>query len=197
MSWAEEVDTDPSGITYRDAVTLLLVAFIAMVVWMLPYMNPPVDADKMEPPGSIVASIVWPEGNDDIDLWVTGPGEPLPIGYSNKGGLLWNLLRDDLGANPDYTPLNYEHAFTRGMPAGEYIVNVQCFRCSPPVEVVLEVSMKNGAESSMQLIGSATITLTGEKQEKTGLRFEIDGNGELVEDSLNNVFRPLRSAGVK
>lgn len=195
----EEVDPDFSSISYRDALWLLVLVFAVLVVVMLPFINPPVDADKMEPPGSIVASIVWPEGNDDVDLWVDGPGEPLPIGFSNKGGLLWNLLRDDLGSNPDYTPLNYEHAFTRGMPAGEYRVNVDCFRCATlPLDVVLEVSLKSGAEgSSMTLIGSSTITLTRNKEEKTGLAFEIDGDGKVIPESLNALFKPLRNMGAK
>lgn len=181
-------------ITYRDAITLLLLLFVVMVVFLLQHINPPVDADKMEPPGSIVASLVWPEGNHDIDLWVTGPAEPLPVGYSNKGGVLWNLLRDDLGSTPDYTPLNYEHSFTRGIPPGEYVVNAHCYRCTIlPIEAVLEVSIKATGSSRMQLIGSTTITFDRNKQEKTGLAFAVDDAGAVIPDSLNAIFQPLRS----
>ena len=31
----------------------------------------------------------------DIDLWVKAPDD-IPVGYSNQGGLFFNLLRDDL-----------------------------------------------------------------------------------------------------
>lgn len=185
--------TRSSGTLYRDAVTLMLIGFIAMVIWMLPYINPPVDADKMEPPGSIIATIVWPEGNSDVDLWVDGPAEPKPVGYSNKGGLLWNLLRDDLGRTPDATPLNFEHAFTRGIVPGEYRINAHCYRCpEAPIEVSLEVSIKSSADSKMKTIGTSTIMLNTNHEEKTGLAFTINESDEVVPESLNTVYSPLR-----
>jgi hypothetical protein len=49
-----------------------------------------------------------------VDLWVQAPGD-IPVGYSNKGGLIMNLLRDDLGTN-DPTPLLYENQYSHGVP---------------------------------------------------------------------------------
>ncbi len=179
---------------YRDAITLVLIGFIAIVIWMLPFLNPPSEAAKMDPPGSVIALITWPEGNSDVDIWIDGPGEPVPVGYSNKGGVLWNLLRDDLGDMPDYTPLNFENAFTRGMPPGAYRVNVQCFRCPmTPIEVMLEVSTKSSATNSLTLLASSTITLNKTTEEKTGLAFELDEDGNVVLGSMNTLFKPLRS----
>ena len=40
-----------------------------------------------------------------FDLWVQAPGD-LPIGYSNKSGGVFNLLRDDLGKAKDMTDGN-------------------------------------------------------------------------------------------
>lgn len=179
---------------YRDAVTLLLIGFICMVVWMLPHLNPPAEVSKMDPPGNLVASIVWPEGAHDVDLWVSGPGEPVPVGYSNKGGLLWNLLRDDLGKTADATPLNFEHSFTRGLPPGDYRVNVHCYNCPTlPVEVDLEVSIKGGVEERMKTVSQTHITLNKNHEEKTGIAFSLDGDGRVIPESLNTVFEPLRT----
>ena len=70
----------------------------------------------------------WPDGVDaDVDLWVQAPGD-VPVGYSNKGGAIFNLLRDDLGQRADATGMNYEVSYARGMPAGEYTANLHLYR---------------------------------------------------------------------
>ena len=86
----------------------------------------------------------WPDQLDtDVDLWVQVPGD-VPVGYSNKGGADFNLLRDDLGELADATRMNYEVSYSRGMPAGEYTVNLHLYRNSShaarvPVTVVASV----------------------------------------------------------
>jgi hypothetical protein len=180
---------------FRDFVMLMVLGFVAMVVWMLPYLNPKAEQAAADPPGNLIVAITWPEGNTDVDLWVMGPGEVRPVGYSNKGGLLFNLLRDDLGTMPDATPLNYENAFTRGIVGGEYIVNVDCYRCPVlPVPVDVEISVNSGApgKNSLKDIATTRIVLDRNGEERTALRFKLTNQGTLVPDSMNNVFRPLR-----
>lgn len=175
---------------------ILLLGFVFMIVAMIPHLNPPATEDKAEPPGNVIAHIVWPEGNTDVDLWVTGPGEVRPVGYSNSGGLLWNLLRDDLGTSPDATSINYENAYTRGVTPGEYIINVHCFRCPVfPVPVDVEVSLKNDGvgKAGLRIIATTQVVLQSKGEEVTALRFKLTEKGELVPNSVNHVFRPLRS----
>ena len=62
-----------------------------------------------------------------VDLWVKAPDD-IPVGYSNRGGLFFNLLRDDLGVYKDPTPINYEVAYSRGINPGEHIVNLHLYR---------------------------------------------------------------------
>ena len=70
----------------------------------------------------------WPpELDSDVDLWVQAPGD-VPVGYSNKGGAVFNLLRDDLGQQLDLSGLNYETAYSRGIVPGEYTVNLHLYR---------------------------------------------------------------------
>jgi hypothetical protein len=185
-----------TGTVFRDFTLLMVLGFVSMVVWLLPYVNPPKTESDAEPPGNVVVAITWPAGNTDIDLWVYGPGELNPVGYSNKGGVLFNLLRDDLGDMPDATPLNYENAYTRGVPAGEYIVNVHCYRCPiVPQKVHVEVSINDGKPGKgMRSITTTALALRANGEERTALRFKLDDKGGLVPDSLNAVFRPLRSA---
>lgn len=187
-------------ITFRDMITILLLGFVFMVVAMLPHLNPPATEMNVQPPGNVIAHITWPEGNTDVDLWLYGPGEAAPVGYSNKGGALWNLLRDDLGTYPDATPLNYENAYTRGIVPGEYVINVHCYRCLvTPVPVHVEVSVKkdemDGTKTPLKIIATTEVELVLPKQELTALRFKLTEDGELVPGSLDHVFKQMRPAG--
>lgn len=175
-----------NAILFRDLLLNMLLGLTALVLLVLPNINPPTaSAPNMKPPGSIAASIAWPAGSTDIDLWVSGPGEKVAIGYSNKSGKLWSLLRDDLGTANDISPVNMENAFARETPAGEYVVNAHCYSCSDVTTAHVEVAL-NG-----RLLVSTNLDLKP-KQERTVVRFTLDGQGRLA--GSNTVFKPLRSA---
>ncbi|NGO54169.1 hypothetical protein [Allomesorhizobium camelthorni] len=184
-----------AGTVFRDFTLLMVLGFVAMVIWLLPHVNPPAQNANAAPPGNVVVAITWPAGNTDIDLWLTGPGELVPVGYSNKGGVLFDLLRDDLGDRPDATPLNYENAYSRGIVAGEYIVNVHCYRCSVvPQKVDVEISINTGDNrKGARPVATTAVELRVNGEEKTALRFRLDADGRVVPNSMNAVFRPLRA----
>lgn len=185
-----------AGTLFRDFLFLALAGFTVIMLFMLPFINPPVkdDAETTKPPGNVIVSIAWPEGDIDIDLWVSGPGEPKAVGYSNRGGKLWNLLRDDLGNVGDSTPLNYESAYSRGMPAGEYVINIECYKCNaPPVPVYVEVRLGEFGEKA-GLLFKKTVELNYRHHERTAVRFKLDAKGKVVPGSLSNVYMPLRAA---
>ena len=178
---------------FRDFTLLMVLGFVAMVVWLLPHINPPESAADYTPPGNVVIAVHWPEGDTDVDMWLMGPGQRAAVGYSNKSGELFNLLRDDLGA-PD-VQRNYENGYSRGVAAGEYIVNVHCYRCSDtpvPVDVEVHLSLEN-RDKGMVPVATTTVELTRTGEERTALRFRLDADGAVEPDSLNSVFRPLRS----
>jgi hypothetical protein len=182
---------------FRDTLLNMLLMLVVIVALILPHLNPPAEQAKAEPPGNLIANIVWPVGDTDVDLWVDGPGEVVPVGYSNKGGLLWNLLRDDLGTQPDLTNINYENAFTRGVIGGEYTINLHCYRCPVlPQMVNLEVSINTGSpgKTSMKSLVVTQVKLSKNGQERTAIRFTLLENGSIKAGSMNNVYRPLRSA---
>jgi hypothetical protein len=178
-----------------------MMGFAAMVFMMLPHLNPPAIEDQAEPPGNVVVDMEWPPGDADVDLWVMGPGEIVPVGYSNKSGVLWNLLRDDLGTSSDPTPSNYENAYTRGIIPGEYIVNVHCFRCPVlpvPVDVTIRIKKEDdGDKATIKAIATTKVVLKQNHEELTALRFELTKEGEIVPNSMNHVFRPLRALAVQ
>jgi len=189
-----------TGTLYRDILANFLLLFVMLLLVLIPHIREPEKAEaSADPPGNIIATISWPEGNTDIDLWMIGPGEPNAVGYSNKGGVLVNLLRDDLGTMPDATPLNYENAYTRGAPAGEYIVNVHCYRC-PVVPQLVSVEIRNSkgdprAAKGTALLFTSTLELRANGQERTAARFRIDDEGDLIPGSIDFTFKELRAMG--
>ncbi len=191
-------DDDGGGTVFRDVIMLALAGFVAMVMLLLPHLNPPGEAaeDEASPPGNVIVEIHWPDDLDtDVDLWVEAPGD-VPVGYSNKGGLIFNLLRDDLGKRADATGLNYEVSYSRGIPAGAYTVNVHLYRNAArvyPVPVTVVTSVKKTAQESARQILASEVELGREGEELTVYRFELDAAGDLVPGSVHGLQRELRA----
>ncbi len=183
-----------AGIAFRDVLLLLNIVLGSLVLMVLPSINPPAaDAESVQPPGQMIISAVWPEGDTDIDVWVRAPGESKPVGYSNRGGKVMNLLRDDLGKANDGLPMNMENVYSRGLPAGEYVVNIHHYRGRGPVPVAIEIRFgPPGTQPNLFL--QETVILDREGQERTVVRFRLDASGKVVPGSVNKVFVPLRAA---
>lgn len=176
-------------ILFRDTLLNMLLGLTAVTIIALPMINPPAVADQGKQPGNMVVSIAWPEGSTDIDLWVKAPGDKIAVGYANRAGRVFNLLRDDIGTGLDELPLNYENAYSRGLPAGEYTVNVHYYRGGVPIPVAVEVRMgKQGQPAG--LVFSDTVTLQAQGQERTAISFTVDADGKIV--AQNKVYKPLR-----
>ncbi len=193
-------DEESGATVFRDVIMLALAGFITVVILLLPHVNPPGTAeDADQAPGNIIIELRWPDEVDaDVDLWVEAPGDR-PVGYSNKGGAVFNLLRDDLGHVTDLTGLNYEFAYSRGVPTGAYTINVHLYRNRAavyPVPVTIAVSVKQSVQSSAKPILSTNVTLGREGEEITAVRFRLDKDGRLVSGSVHNLPRPLRSGRV-
>ncbi len=191
------LDDDSGSTVYRDVIFLALAGFVAMVLLLLPHLNPPATADEGTPaPGNVIVEISWPNQTDaDVDLWVEAPGD-VPVGYSNKGGLIFNLLRDDLGGQSDVTEINYEVSYSRGVPSGEYTVNIHLYRNMSgqlPLPVNVSVSVKSTTKVSAKRILTTRINLLHQGQEITAFRFSLDKKAGLVTGSVHDLPRALRS----
>ena len=189
---------DPSGTIFRDVIMLALAGFIVIVLLLLPHINPPTKKalDETTPPGNIIVEIQWPDELDvDIDLWVQAPGD-VPVGYSNKGGVVFNLLRDDLGHFGDPLTINYENAYTRGVIPGEYTINLHVYRNNSkvyPVPVTVKVSKKLDKTANFVSMLTTKVKMEHENQELTVFRFDLNDIGDIKEGSLNTIFKPLRA----
>ncbi len=195
-----EVDLfdDESGATvFRDVIMLALAGFVTLVLLLLPHLNPRAKTqDAIRSPGNVIIEARWPDEMDaDVDLWVQAPGD-VPVGYSNKGGAVFNLLRDDLGHTADMTGLNYEFSYSRGVPAGEYAVNVHLYRNheTGTIPVSIVVSVKGSVNESAKQLLATKVTLEREGQELTAFRFRLDDKGRLVSGSVHDLPKSLRTA---
>jgi len=197
MQQLDHFDDDGANTVFRDVIFLALAGFVAMVLLLLPHLNPPATANEGTPaPGNVIVEISWPEKIDaDVDLWVQAPGDA-PVGYSNKGGLLFNLLRDDLGVQSDMTNINYEVSYSRGVAPGEYVVNVHLYRDLSgqlPLPVNVVVSVKSSAQAAAKRLLQTQLLLHHQGEELTAFRFVLNEDGTLVPDSVNDLPKALRS----
>jgi hypothetical protein len=188
---------------WLDTALLMLGGFILMTVLLMTVINPPAkssESDGVPAPGNVIVEAQWPDRIDaDVDVWVQAPGD-VPVGYSNKNGRIFNLLRDDLGHAQDMTDYNYEVAYSRGTPAGEYVVNIHMYRgvgVTYPIAVKVVASLKQDATAGGKPLVATTVELRRENQEVTALRFRLDAEGKLVVGSVNSLFKELRVASAQ
>jgi hypothetical protein len=198
MDGLDPLELDSSDTVFRDVIMLALAGFVAIVIILLPHLNPPGKAVKSAtPPGNVIVELRWPDSlNTDVDLWVKGPRD-VPVGYSNQGGLIFNLLRDDLGHRDDVSNVNYEVAYSRGRPAGEYTVNVHLYRNASgkiPIPVSVVASLKKDPQASAIPLAQADLSLETINQEVTAFRFRLTEKGDLVPGSIHNLPKELRAA---
>ena len=187
-------DDDISGTIFRDVLMLALIGFVAMVIMLLPYLTKATQRTmESHAAGDIVIEMRWP--NDlavDVDLWVQAPSDK-PVGFFNQGAKYFNLLRDDRGMEGDATELNYEVSYSRGIPAGEYLVNVHMYGPLPagvtvPVAVVVNT---REPEYGLKQILNAQVKLVRQNQEETAFRFRLNSEGKLIAGSVSKIRRRL------
>jgi hypothetical protein len=192
---------DAAEVVFRDMVLLTLGALFVIAALMFPHLNrepEKAEAAGLGTPGNVMVELNWPDGLDaDVDLWVQAPGD-LPVGYSNKGAAVFNLLRDDLGHQVDLSGRNYEISYARGIVPGEYTVNAHLYRNrsrEARVPLTAVVSVQDGEEGVARQVLMSKADLGREGQEITVFRFRLGERGDLEDGSVHSAFRPLRSGG--
>ena len=190
--------SNENDVVFRDVILLALTGFISMVILLIPFINPPTEEESSStPPGNVIVELFWDDKRDvDIDLWVQAPDD-IPVGYSNKGGLFFNLLRDDLGIYKDNSPVNYEVSYSRGISDGVYIANVHLYREDKapfkPILAELLVSVVDPDSNKRKQILRTSKKLEEIGKEITVFQFELNKKGKLNKNSINNKYVMLRS----
>ena len=187
------------NVSFRDMLFLLVFAYLVIGAVALAHVAKKDEEQSkgQTPPGNVIVEMTWDKAIDaDVDLWVQAPGD-VPVGYSNKSGMIFNLVRDDLGRGGDPNSMNYEVSYGRGRSPGGYVVNAMLYRSRDekyPISVAIKVSHQNQQGEVRQVLLS-NIDLTFEGQETTAVRFSLDEKGEFIADSMNRIHKNLRPAG--
>ncbi len=188
---------DAMAVAFRDLLMLLALLMLTLVVLIIPLIKIPKESRQVEKAaGDMLAEIVWnPQSRADIDIWVEAPnGEK--VGYLLPDGAVFNLVRDDMGREKDFSGLNYEFMFSRGIPDGRYRFSLVYYsdngQGDRPEEV--RVSIRYKVKGLMHVIHQARVVLDYPGQEKAIVSFVMK-NGRLVKDSLDfapfQIFYPL------
>lgn len=176
-------------------IDMLLALFVVMLGMVNPVM-PKVESQE-KPFCKMAVDISWPkEMNTDVDLWVLAPGDR-PVGYSNKSGRGFDLVRDDLGIDDDEDTVNSERACARFLVQGEYVANVHLYgnrSGRADVPVTLTVTKLDPYMGTLTTIEKREVVLKYIGQETTVIRFELDKDGKVVAGSENDIPKPLREA---
>ena len=185
------------NVSFRDMLFLLVFMYLLIGGIALAHVHKKAEESKgAQPPGNVIVELRWaPEIDADVDLWVQGPGD-VPVGYSNKGGAIFNLVRDALGRGGDPNSLNYEVAYGRGRWPGEYVVNAHLYRSADskfPIPITATVSVQGADGQVHEIVRSAT-ELSFQGQEVTVFRFRLDEQSEMAAGSLNRLHKDLRAA---
>lgn len=197
------MEPDDSATVFKDVLFLALAGFVCLVILALPHLNPPGEravAAGREAEESVIAEIAWDDAQDaDVDLWVKAPGDA-PVGYSNKGGVFCNLLRDDLGSFADPLLINHEETVCRGLVTGaRYTVNAHAYRATSvrwPITVRLRVQVKRPDTALFEII-RAVGRLDRVGEEITLANFILEASGHPTPGSIDAVRTPLRDAKTK
>jgi hypothetical protein len=166
---------------------LLGFAFMFAIAFML--INDSQDAGSINTKAEVLISIQWPDDHpDDVDAVVEDPQGGL-VWYHNRDSGLMHLDRDDRGNLADKitskgevisNPINQETVTVRGLQSGEYVINLLHYKSNyqDPLPVTVKVEKLN---PSVELIYYGEHFLMGVGDEKTALRFIVDGQKNITD----------------
>lgn len=185
-----------AGTVLHDFSFLMKVFMVLVLCIIMTLINPNKPAEPSTPSaGDIAVEAHWPDGLDvDVDLWVQGPEDSAPVGYSRRADKQFSYVRDDIGLARDSTQRNYEFSFSRGVAPGRYVINVHLYsgRSQPlPVPVRVVVTMTVGGEKVE--VASREVLLEEVGQEQTAFSFELDALGRVIPGSVSTAYIRMRS----
>ena len=103
-----------------------------------------------------------------------------------------NLERDDRGKINDLSVINNEVMTVRSLDPGEYIINLHLYsEFNEPLPVPVNVRVTG--KGDMGEIYSGEVLLSRRKEELTVVRFSLDEDGDLIEDSIHNLHKSILS----
>lgn len=189
--------SDPfTDLLFNSLLGFTMLFFIAIL-----FMNPIAKLGNINYKAEYIITVTWPEDQpDDIDLWVEDPYQHT-VSYIKKEADWLHLDRDDRGKINDIVmingeevihPINQEVVTIRGIISGEYVVNLYYYKSfsGKPVKTTVKIEKVN---PTLKLVFVDQLVLQKEEDEITVVRFELDGDGEIVGmNRLDKIITPYR-----
>ena len=202
--YPREEPFDPLGVMLFKA--LQVVSFLFFIALLA--VSPDTKDGKIDSKAEFIITMDWPDNHpDDLDLFVQDPLGNIAWYRHREAGFL-TLDRDDRGGGNYFIIVNgkkilssirEEIVTVRGIVPGEYTVNVSHFKATTgqPVEATVKVQKLN---PTAQVIFDDKVTIDHSGDEKTALRFTLNGEGKVTDverrpKSLLETFRDLHANG--
>ena len=186
---------------FTDLLFNTLLGFTLLFFISIIFMNPIAKLGNINYKAEYIITVSWPEDQpDDIDLWVQNPYQET-VSYLRKEAGWLHLDRDDRGDLNDTVmingekvvhPINQEVVTIRGIISGEYIVNLHYYESNSKLPVKASVKIEK-VNPVLRLVYIDQLLLDKVDDEKTVLRFELDGEGNIVSmNQLEKILTPYR-----
>lgn len=132
----DSADKYKSTIAFIDILFNILIGFVFLFLIAFLLINPITKKNDIISPAEFLIVLNWPADlDDDVDLWMRGPGGET-VGFRSKEVGIFHLERDDLGyandkvihsGNVIAVKKNQETIAIRGIYPGEYLVSVMYY----------------------------------------------------------------------
>lgn len=197
-----EPDQEAEFDTFTDLLFNSCVGFAFFFFLTFAMVNPIAKTGEIDSDAELLMTVRWPDNHaDDIDMYVEDPLGNIVWYHQREAGLM-HLDRDDRGLFKDVilvngeertNPLNEEIVSVRGLLDGEYVVNVVHYIATTiePVPVTVKVEKLN---PSLRVLYYGEVLLTGTGQEKTVVRFTLNGS-EITDVNERQVSLVERTRG--
>lgn len=188
--------------SFLDLLFNTLIAFTGLFILSFALINQNKKTPEIR--GAYIITVTWPEDfDDDIDTYVLDPAGCFVFFQRREDGLM-HLDRDDQGKRNDIISTkfgliqykeNREIVTLRGTIEGEYCVNVHLYRRNnPDEERPVEVTIQLDKISPYAAIVQKKVVLLNDGDEKTGIRFHVNGKGEVTSTSFE--FKSLANSAL-
>ncbi len=184
----DSADKYKSTISFIDILFNILIGFVFLFLIAFLLINPITKKNDIISPAEFLIVLNWPADlDDDVDLWLRGPGGET-VGFRSKEVGIFHLERDDLGyandkvvhsGNEIAVKKNQETIAIRGIYPGEYLISVMYYatydRKNPEKTIPISIDVIKVNPYSIAYTQSKKLTEVG--QILNFYSFRIDDQG--------------------
>lgn len=185
-----------SNLAFNDMLFNMVLGFMLLFVLALILINPITKKADIPAKAEIMMILEWEdEAQDDIDIWVLGPGMDRPLSFQNKHSGYMHLDRDDLGRTTDTIKINgktkviytnREVVTMRGVQEGDYFTNLHVYsRNGNTDDLKVTLTLIDVNPYKEVFVIPFTVTTKGEVIKVPA--FSVDKDGNIIDVFLSDM----------